>query len=219
MQSIVAAWSEKIRYATKRAGYHGGASPQEVLVPIIVLGGNSMPSGWDATPPGEPGWWRGVDESAFVDAQQVHAATVVSTRRRTANPMQPELPELTAPPPAVSDAIRTPTSGVAAASLSWIDQLITSETYSAQRRLAGRGAPSNDHVKTLLNALAARGGRLSQVGLAQALSMPAFRLSGIVNAARRVVNLDQAQVLMIEGDDVVLNERVLRVQFGLEDGT
>ena len=167
---------------------------------------------------GRAGWYT-PPSGAFVNSQQVHDATVFSARRRAANPMQPELPELTAPPPAVPDAIRTPISGVAANSLSWIDQLITSETYAAQRRLAGRGAPSDDHVKTLLNALAARGGRLSQVGLAQALSMPAFRLNGIVNAARRVANLDQAQVLMIEGDNVVLNERVLRVQFGLEDGT
>ena len=34
---MVAAWSEHVRYATKRVGYHGGVSPQEVLVPIGVL--------------------------------------------------------------------------------------------------------------------------------------------------------------------------------------
>jgi hypothetical protein len=122
------------------------------------------------------------------------------------------------PAPSAAISIQTPTS-VGAVALPWIDQLIASEIYEAQRRLAGRGAPSDDHVRALLNALAARGGRLSQVGLAQALSMPAFRLNGFVNAARRVVNLDQAQVLMIDGDDVILNERALRVQFGLEGRT
>ena len=218
-QSIVAAWSEKIRYAGRRAGYHGGASPQEVLVPIVVLGGNSLPSGWDAAPPAEPGWWRGIDESAPPAAQRVYVVPPPSGRRRATNPMQPELPELTPPIPSAANAMRTPMLLETGGSLPWIDRLLASEIYAAQRRLAGRGAPSNDHVKSLLNVLAARGGRLSQVGVAQALSVPAFRLLGIVNAARRVVNLDQAQVLVIEGDDVVLNERVLHVQFGLEDRT
>jgi hypothetical protein len=61
-------------------------------------------------------------------------------------------------------------------------------------------------------ALAARGGRLSRIALAQALQLPAFRASGLVNAARRVLNVDQAQVLSIDAttDEVVLNMRLLR---------
>lgn len=33
---IVVPWSERIRYAAKKLGYHGGGSPQEVLVPFGV---------------------------------------------------------------------------------------------------------------------------------------------------------------------------------------
>jgi hypothetical protein len=97
----------------------------------------------------------------------------------------------------------------------WIDALLASPTYGAQQRLAGRASPPPEQVIALLSALAARGGRLSRTALAQALSMPAFRIAGLVNAARRVLNLDQAQVLAIEGDDIVLNEVVLRLQFSL----
>jgi hypothetical protein len=37
----------------------------------------------------------------------------------------------------------------------------------------------------------------------------------LVNATRRILNLDQAQVLAIDGDDIVLNEAALRTQFSL----
>ena len=36
-QTLIAPWTEKIRYSIKKQGYHGGLNPQEVLAPIIVL--------------------------------------------------------------------------------------------------------------------------------------------------------------------------------------
>jgi hypothetical protein len=76
----------------------------------------------------------------------------------------------------------------------WIETLMNSPIYEAQRRLAGRSLPAADHVRALLSRLSARGGRLSRPALAQALSAPVFRIGGLVNAARRVLNVDQAQV-------------------------
>ena len=36
--AVVAPWTERVRYtAGKSAGYHGGATPQEMLVPVAVL--------------------------------------------------------------------------------------------------------------------------------------------------------------------------------------
>jgi hypothetical protein len=103
----------------------------------------------------------------------------------------------------------------------WIDALLVSTTYIAQRGLAGRGAPDDTVARALVAALAARGGRLSRTALAQALQLPAFRASGLVNAARRVLNVDQAQVLLIDtaSDEVVLDIRLLRMQFEIGSGT
>ena len=56
---------------------------------------------------------------------------------------------------------------------------------------------------------------MTRAGLAQALEMPTFRLGGVVSATRRVLNLDQAQVLRDDGDDIVLDEGLLRAQFAL----
>jgi len=45
--------------------------------------------------------------------------------------------------------------------------------------------------------------------------MPIFRLGGLVSAARRVLNVDQAQVLKDEGEDIIFDERLLKAQFSL----
>jgi len=98
----------------------------------------------------------------------------------------------------------------------WIEALLASPVYDAQHRLAGRSAPPADQLRALLSALMLRGGRLSRTALAQALSTPLFRIGGLVNAARRVLNVDQAQILAIDGDDVVLETALLRAQFALD---
>jgi hypothetical protein len=67
-----------------------------------------------------------------------------------------------------------------------------------------------------LSSVSGRSGRLSRLTLAQTLSAPVFRIGGLVNAARRVLNVDQAQVLAIDGEDVVLDETLLRLQFALD---
>jgi hypothetical protein len=192
-RSAILAWSERLRYATKRSGYHGGASPQEVLVPLAVLTSGTAPRDWVEAPPAEPGWWS--------ESEAPSAITGVSppppNRRRDTR--QSDLFEVTLP----ADA--------------WIDALLSSPTYGAQRELTGRGAPENSAMRALIAALSARGGRLARAGLAQALGIPAFRVVGLVNAARRVLNVDQAPVLSLEtsGDEVVLNIHLLRLQFQL----
>jgi hypothetical protein len=198
-RSAILAWSERIRYAAKRSGYHGGASPQEILVPLAVLTSGAAPRGWIQAPPTEPSWWA--DQAAPV-AEEASLPQVTAPAKRKGS-RQAGLFE----PPDSKDA--------------WLAALMTSATYGAQRTLAGRGAPKDGEVSALVTALAARGGRVSRTGLAQALGIPAFRVAGIVNATRRLLNVDQAQVLTIEGSggEVVLDLRLLRLQFELGDVT
>lgn len=57
--TIVAPWTERVRYTSgKNAGYHGGATPQEMLVPVAVLAprGKAI-SGWRTVGPSFPEWW------------------------------------------------------------------------------------------------------------------------------------------------------------------
>ncbi|MCT2580892.1 BREX-2 system phosphatase PglZ [Mesorhizobium sp. P16.1] len=211
-REIIAAWSEKVRFSAKRGGYHGGASPQEILVPIAVLSAGVRPEGWYEAPPPEPSWWRGATEDV------THSVTVradglpVFSHRRPADPKQADLFMVEQHSDADQRPVRQEVSGPA-----WLDSLLASSTYSAQRRLSGRGAPSEELLRRLLVALNKRGGRMTRAGLSQAVGMPTFRLGGLVSAARRVLNLDQAQVLKDEGDDIVLDETLLKDQFGLGD--
>ena len=68
-----------------------------------------------------------------------------------------------------------------------------------------------------LQALDERGGKLGRLALAQRLAMPEMRVSGMVSAARRVLNLDQAEILQVNDTDqsVSLNRALLSRQFGL----
>ncbi|MBV8913512.1 MAG: BREX-2 system phosphatase PglZ, partial [Acetobacteraceae bacterium] len=197
-REIVAAWTS---FAGSRGGYHGGVSPQEVLVPIAVLASGALPAAWDDAPPAAPEWWDGTRQPSLLPS--VAAASAASRRPRFDDKRQPELfPDRG--PGRSSDL-----------SSSCIDTLLASEPYSAQRRLAGRGAPADEQVRALLTALAARGGRMTLTALATALAIPKQRAPGLVNASHRVLNLDQTQVLTTEGDEVVLDQSLLCAQFGL----
>jgi hypothetical protein len=208
--SIVAAWSGRLRYAARRLGYHGGVSPEEMLVPIAVLAASEPPAGWAAAPPAEPAWWYVADDSPSLRLAVMPSLSAAAPRPwRGADLRQPDL----------FSAPQSPT-GVAAvqgdAAPAWVEALLASPIYDAQHRLAGRSAPPADQLRALLSALMARSGRLSRTALAQALSTPLFRIGGLVNAARRVLNVDQGQILIIDGDDVVLDETLLRAQFALD---
>ncbi len=199
---IVAAWSERIRNGAPRNGYHGGISPQEVLVPLAVLSAGAPPSGWEESPSTSPGWWSG--DSGKVDLVSVVPSAFARRREPAGKPGL--LADREPWPPARLAALVAP---------AWIDALLASPAYKAQKRLASRGAPADEQVQALMAALAARGGKLSQTGLAAAMAMHQIRVPGLVNAARRVLNLDQAQVLRIEGSDVILDMAVLASQFDL----
>jgi hypothetical protein len=207
-QSIVAPWSELVRFAAKRGGYHGGASPQEVLVPIAVFSPGHIPTGWAEAPPAEPSWWRGEDAAHLMAATS--EVLTPPQRRRPRESRQEDLFTVGSRSSAIQE-----TQVQVTPTLAWLDALFASETYAAQRRLAGRAAPADELVLRLLTSLALRGGRITRAGLSQAVEMPIFRLSGLVSAARRVLNVDQAQVLKDDGEDVVFDEALLKTQFML----
>ncbi|WP_431226503.1 BREX-2 system phosphatase PglZ [Burkholderia contaminans] len=59
MDEVVLAWSSKLRYASKRNGYHGGCAPAEALVPITTYRyGNKAADGWSARDEVAPDWWQ-----------------------------------------------------------------------------------------------------------------------------------------------------------------
>ena len=194
---IVCAWSEHLRYSSKKNGYHGGASPQEVVVPLSVF----VPplcslDGWKQAPPSQPEWW---EESLPVAVPALPSAV---------KPKKPK-PKITAD---LFEGEELTTK------VDWIVALLASTTYQQQKQLAARVAPQDQDIRGLLEALDGRGGKLGKAALAQRLGMPLVRISGFVNAARRVLNVDQSLVLTLDetSGQIELNRELLDVQFQLK---
>jgi hypothetical protein len=60
-QRAVLPWRETLRYKPLQAGYHGGANPAEVVIPLTVHAPAGVAiKGWNAAPLQAPGWWLGV---------------------------------------------------------------------------------------------------------------------------------------------------------------
>jgi hypothetical protein len=192
LRHVVLPWSESVRYGAKSRGYHGGAAPQEVVAPLTVMCTGTAPPGWCEAPPVLPSWW---EQSIAVQTP------LVKPKHRTAKRNQAEL---------FQQPLQT-------TSPSWIDLLIASPTYRAQKQLAGRVALRDEDIVRLLQALDERGGRLTQTALAQALRQPVVRMGGLVSAAARVLNVDQSRILHLDrtSQTITLVKALLERQFEL----
>lgn len=206
---VVCLASEGLRYTGRKNGYHGGASLQEVCVPLSVF----LPFGtelanWVDAPPAVPEWWN-------LPVLAPASTPIVRSRpvRRSAPVNELQVPLFTSPA-AQEPLPRVEPSGA------WLQSLLTSPTYLAQKQLAARVALPDAQMRTLLLGLEERGGKLGWSALAQRMRLHEMRLGGLLSAARRVLNVDQAPVL--EWDEgsrtVTLNRSLLEQQFDLVRG-
>jgi len=212
---ILAPWSECVRYGPKKNGYHGGASPQEVVIPLGVFSaGGMVPRGWCEAGSKRPEWWY--IETAPGDRlppKQIPIHPVKSVGRAKPPTGQGDLKL-----PPVRPAKTKQRSTAGSAGTDWIEQLIGSETLRLQRKLAARTPISDDRVRAVLGALSERGGKLTRSALASRLGMPMVRVGGMVSALQRILNVDGYPVLAVDeaSDTITLNLEILMTQFDLE---
>jgi len=204
--TVVCLWGESTRYGGRKNGYHGGLSPQEVTVPLSVMVplGMNLP-GWTPAPPAQPEWWELPPIAKSKEAEPAIAPPARPTGRKpTAQTGQPQLFDTTELPPAPAPAAPD-----------WISALLSGAIYASQRQLAARVALPDEKMRLLLTALSERGGKLSRAALAQRLSLPEIRLGGMLSAVRRMLNVDQTPVLVVDeaAGTVELNIALLHQQF------
>lgn len=199
---VTVAWARDIRYAGKKHGYHGGASPQEMVIPFAILRHLSkpLPEAWlDVSPsPYWPDWWRlTVDQNLGSVAPAVAAAETKLTAGLDLF---------------VHAAAKTQQH-------TWIEELLSGEIYTAQCSRAVRGAPDRQQVATLIEVLSARGGSMPREALAERLGLPLLRLNGLVPNLARVLNVDGYEVLGLDAPSgtVVLNVALLKKQFAVTE--
>jgi hypothetical protein len=175
-----------------------------MIVPIAVISAGVQVPGWVECAPEYPDWWEEEPLSApVVPAPVAVARPPVPSRRERPAPL---FEELDRPVPVAASTAR-----------SWIDVLLGSVVFAAQKQLAGRVAPPDEQLRHLLDALDERGGKLTRLALAQRLGMPLVRIGSFVAAARRVLNVEGYAVLRVDeaSDTIELNRELLAAQFEL----
>ncbi|MCP4695167.1 MAG: hypothetical protein GY859_44475 [Desulfobacterales bacterium] len=190
---------ETIRYGAKKNGCRGGVSLQEMVAPMALLtSGDDRIDGWSELPGRTPPWWeepgRGASEkSAPVDKQMAlfpggNGPSVASMAPRTA-----------------------------AKAPRWIERLLSSDVYQAQKSSAGR-PPSDDVVRKLATALAAHGGPMPFSALSREMGVPESRLPGLIDSARPVPNVEGYPILSSEEPPrkAVLDMEMLKWHFEIE---
>jgi hypothetical protein len=196
---ITLACSAGIRYGKDKRGYHGGANPQELVVPLAILSDVRMgtPQGWMEIAPYQPDWWR-------IDASE---ATPLPVAKPKAEKVVQGL-----------DLFERVSAKTVVAEGGWISALLKSPIYQEQSKLAVRGAPADDLMTKLLKGLDTRGGTAVKQALAQDLGMPPFRVDGLIINVSRILNVDGYEVISFDraSDTVALNMGLLRTQFDLE---
>lgn len=207
--AVVCLWGESSRYASRKNGYHGGLSPQEVTVPLSVFAplGTCL-AGWSPAPANQPEWWE--------LPPLLQSRTPVATVPQQAKPPRKK-PVQTEAQAGLFAPVDLPLLEVDAVAQDWIASLLASPIYASQRQLAARVALPDDKMRLLLEALAERGGKLSRTALANRLSLAEVRMGGLLSAVRRMLNVDQAAVLTVDeaAGSVELNITLLQQQFRL----
>ncbi|MGX7728482.1 BREX-2 system phosphatase PglZ [Rhodococcus sp. 2H158] len=191
--TVVLAVEENVRYGPVNAGYHGGAAPSEVLVPVLAFHTGERPATLTALEPVEPRWWYAPVQIAAPAATPVSAA-----------PAKQAAPTLFD-----TDEPATVTVNVA-------DQVIATPVFADQERLAGRIVVQREQIRALLAALLAAPAReLTTAQAASLLGIAPARVGGALLQIKRVLDVEGYEVLLLDGGVAGLDEAALREQFGL----
>lgn len=203
----VLAWSERLRYSALQSGYHGGASPQEVVVPVSVWAPYEVElQGWMPVPPDEPDWWQ--DEAVQPAPATPPPAAVPKPRARSTETKKAQGVLFdTAPPPSPTGL---PT---------WLANLFASPVYHEQRSRAERQGLTDEQVASVLRALDGRGS-LTLAALAFQLGMSPRRLQGLLAVIQRVLNVEGYPVLALDpaSETVTFDRGLLEKQFPRDEG-
>lgn len=194
---VVAPYDERIRYAVKKNGYHGGICAQELLVPFGIWTSDVEPpippDRYEPSLRPPPSWWLG----EAVPAVGRPATSPVPARR-------------TKQPAAAGADLFTQVMAD-----DWLEPLLRSALLARQLERAGRLALDPERLKGLLGCLQSQGGRASAEQLAASIGQPVLRMRGIVAAMERLLNVDGYLVIGLEQatGTVMLDVPLLRKQF------
>ncbi|RZT87172.1 PglZ domain-containing protein [Pseudonocardia sediminis] len=208
---VVVPWKEGIRYANRRAGYHGGASLAEMTVPVLVFvpAGEHVPMGFSvlASEATRPAWWNGrgapIVSSVSVDKPSTPSRRRPKKQLDDAQPMFEDMPVVVPAKPAVAAAV---TLGA---------RVVKTATFKAQHATVRR-AHEPAKVAALLDALNDAGGELTATAAVAELGRAGREPGPVLAHLQRLLNLEGYPVIAFDGRTVRLDVDVLSIQFGLD---
>jgi hypothetical protein len=209
---IIVPWSETIHYKRKQHGYHGGATPQEMVCPLVLLTDRSSDySVLKRCAYPSPDWWSPAPVASPVEAEPVIHVTVPSGPPTLFDKLEPE-------EDTTEDTTTTSGIELQPASADWIDRLLASQAYKDQKSKIKRHPPQDVVVRQVLVTLNASGGFLTPGAFIKETDMPAARLDQVIANIRRVLNVDGYEILVIDRNEnkVELNIAKLKRQFDVE---
>ncbi len=215
---IVAAWDERIHYTPRKAGYHGGASAAEMVLPLLVFvpSVSLVPKGWailDA-PGHAPPWW----DSPLANPGDAGLAARARESGRPTRKRAAGSPKPTSQPPVQEDALfevgEVGSTAIVEAAESLGAQVAASQMLEMQRQFARR-APADEQVAALIDGIAAAGGKVPVAIAAELAGEPVFRMNGYVAQVARLLNVNGYRVIgeADGGRTIELNIELLRQQF------
>lgn len=213
--AVVVPWTETIYYKRQQNGYHGGATPQEMVCPLVILTEvdltekSSAYSGLYKCEYAKPEWWSPAPvATASTDEGQ---AAVVPVR-----PYPPSLFDDLHDDKAAVEEQKKPVAQPKG--FGWIERLFGSVAYKDQKELVRRHAPEDDLVRRCLEALDTSGGMMTPAAFSKAADVPAGRLDGLIARIQRLLNVDGYEILTMSRTEnrIELNVLKLKRQFDVE---
>lgn len=213
---VIVPWSETSRYGPRKAGYHGGSTPQELLIPLVVLAPEGRaPEGWTHARGDLPAWWEPGRAEKVPEPRSPSSA--VEHRRGGRKPppsiASPAQGVLFEPPPASA-----PDDAEARDGGRWA-LLFESSAWHSQVELCGGPAFAPlRRVADVLDLVDRHGGRISLTAAGRALALGLPRLRSLIAQLQRLLNIEGYPVLDLDdaSAELRLDHALLSQQFELE---
>ena len=212
-RNVIVPWVETIYYGRQQNGYHGGATPQEMVSPLVILmDKTSTYSGLFACEYPKPEWWTAPPvASAVVEEPPV---TIVTPR----NPIGLFDIQFEKEAKPVITPVKKPVTQPVPTGSVWLERLFASTGYKDQKEFVRRHAPEDEMVRRCLKALDASGGIMTPPAFSKAADIPAARLDGLIARIQRLLNVDGYEILTFSRSEnrIELNVPKLKRQFDLD---
>ncbi|MBB4931689.1 hypothetical protein F4561_002509 [Lipingzhangella halophila] len=211
---IVVPWDERLRYTSRKEGYHGGISTAEMVIPVLVFVPDIAltPAGWAVLRPAQhaPDWWT---QPLATGAGAVPAREPEGEPASAGRPSRAKAgTKRTAP---VRGASLFDDAAAAGGTLG--ESVVGSPSFAASHGQVARG-PAKEEVAAVIDTLVQAGGatpKLPVGRVAQAAGKEPYRAARFLKMVAKVLNVEMFPVLTLTDAErtAELNIGLLKEQF------